>query len=596
MIRYRAHVGRSFTKALAAAMTLGLVAAACGGGSGGNNNSNGGTGNTPTTQNESSLKPTYGGSAVLALEADTTGGWCLSEAQLAISGIQVARAVYDTLTVPDSTGGYAPFLAQSVTSNADFTVWTIKLRSGITFSDGTPFNAAVVRDNLNNFRGTADAGDPTPKHVGTLFPFVYANVKSVKATDNLTVTVTMNKPWSAFPAHLYQYGRLGMMGEAQLNSGKDCFKKMIGTGPFIFKGDWVPNNHLTVVKNPHYWRKDKDGNALPYLDKLTFQTVLETQTLIGNIETGADDLAVTDNTLAIAPFQNDAKSGKIKILESDKDTEIVYTLLNEKTEPFNDYLAREAFGYAFNRAQYNQLRQNGLLKTASGPFAPGVLGYLPASVTNLPTYNLTKAKQLVAQYKQETGHDLTFQYGTPNDSESLKSAQLVKSYMEAAGMKVSIRQADQSQYINDAIQGNFQAQGWRNHPGFDPDTQDIWWVCGGPAPDPQPQIFPKANVCDNPVNFSGFNDKVINDAMADARLTTDVNRRRTDYETVNKEFAKELWELWGYYALWTVPSSTNMHGIDNVKLPTEASVNATGNDPFPGLSSGIDVAPLWKSK
>jgi len=594
MTRYRAHVGRSVTKVAAIALALGMVAAACGGGSGGNK---GGSSNNSSnnTENDTGLKPKYGGSATLALEADTTGGWCLSEAQLAIAGIQVARAVYDTLTVPDSKGGYAPFLAQSVTSNPDFTVWTIKLRPGIVFQDNTPLNAAVVRDNLNNYRGSADSGDPAPTHVGTLFPFVFSYVKSVKATDNLTVTVTMNKPWSAFPAHLYEYGRLGIMAEAQLASGKDCFKHMIGTGPFAFKGDWVPNNHLTVVKNAHYWRKDKDGNPMPYLDKLTFQTVLETSSLLANLRSGSDDLAVTDNTIAIKPLQQDAAAGKLKMVQSDTDTEIIYTLLNIKTEPFNHYSARAAFAYAFNRDQYNTVRQNGLLKLATGPFASGVMGNLPANETNLPNYDVAKAKQYVAQYKQETNKDLSFQYGTTNDSESLKSAQVVKQYMAAAGMKVSIRQADQSQYINDAIAGNFQAQGWRNHPGFDPDTQWIWWVCGGGAPDPQPQVFPADKKCDNPVNFSGFNDAVINSNMADARGTDDAAKRQTSYENVSKEFAKELWSLWGFYALWTVPASNNMHGINNAKLPTATSVNAVGNDPFLGLSSGIDPAPLWKS-
>ena len=55
--------------------------------------------------------------------------------------------------------------------------------------------------------------------------------------------------------------------------GRNCFKNMIGTGPFKFNGDWVVGDHLTVVKNPNYWRKDKDGEQLPYLDKITFKPV-----------------------------------------------------------------------------------------------------------------------------------------------------------------------------------------------------------------------------------------------------------------------------------------------------------------------------------
>ena len=65
--------------------------------------------------------PQYGGRLVYGLEAETTNGWCLPEGQLAIAGIQVARSIYDTLTVPNGDGDFVPFLAQAVTPNADVT-------------------------------------------------------------------------------------------------------------------------------------------------------------------------------------------------------------------------------------------------------------------------------------------------------------------------------------------------------------------------------------------------------------------------------------------------------------------------------------------
>ena len=76
-----------------------------------------------------------------ALDAETTGGWCLPEAQLAIAGIQVARAIYDYLAVPNDKNEYVPDLADKITPNADFTSWTIHVRSGIKFHDGTPLDA-----------------------------------------------------------------------------------------------------------------------------------------------------------------------------------------------------------------------------------------------------------------------------------------------------------------------------------------------------------------------------------------------------------------------------------------------------------------------
>ena len=90
-------------------------------------------------------------SSTFGLEAETTN-YCLSRAQLAISGIQVVAAVYDTLTVPNAKGEAVPYLAKSVEPNADFTEWTITLRDGVTFHDGKPLDADAVKLNLDSPR------------------------------------------------------------------------------------------------------------------------------------------------------------------------------------------------------------------------------------------------------------------------------------------------------------------------------------------------------------------------------------------------------------------------------------------------------------
>jgi peptide/nickel transport system substrate-binding protein len=97
-----------------------------------------------------------GGELTFGLEAETTN-YCLSSAQLAISGIQVVAAVYDTLTVPDSHGNAVPYLAKSFEPNADFTEWTITLRDGVKFHDGTPLDAAAVKLNMDSWRGAPGA-------------------------------------------------------------------------------------------------------------------------------------------------------------------------------------------------------------------------------------------------------------------------------------------------------------------------------------------------------------------------------------------------------------------------------------------------------
>jgi len=171
---------------------------------------------------------------------------------------------------------------------------------------------------------------------------------------------------------------------------------------------------------------------------------------------------------------------------------------------------------------------------------------------------------------------------------------------------MNIKQVDEATLINDAIAGKFQASGWRNHPGFDPDTQWVWWHCNNPpgrntsststeiGTDDAGHVT--GNNCDNPVNFSRFNDAIINKDFEKARASNDQAVRKAAYEDINREFAKQLWDGWGYYSLWTAPSQTNIAGLAGPKLPTATSPDATaeGDNQFTGLSSGVDPSGIWK--
>jgi peptide/nickel transport system substrate-binding protein len=601
---------------VALALVLAMVLAACGSSGGGGATPKGQTGKTGTGLDNvggngvlpglftETTKPTPGGDATFALEAESTGGWCLPEAQLAISGIQVARSIYDYLTVPDDAGNYVPSLADKITPSNNFKTWTIHIRPNIKFQDGSPLNAQVVADNLNAYKGDF------PGHTVLLFYFVFLNVSDIKVVDPMTVQVDMKTPWASFPSHLYEYGRLGIMAEAQLHAGKNCFKKMIGTGPFKFDGDWTPNDHLTVVKNPNYWRKDQFGQQLPYLDKLTFKPVPDGSQMLNGLNSKEFTLANTDDTTTVIPGLLPEVPNNIHLTVSTKYPETGYTIFNTQKPPFNNILARQAWLYAFNYDLYSQLRLHNLNKQANGPFGPGVLGYV--ADTGLPTYNLTKAKALVSQYQQQTGKKISFTLSIPNDAPSQASAQVVVGMMQKAGMTVSLKAEEQSQEINDVIAGSFQAAAWRNHPGFDPDTQYIWWYCSSaqpPAAIPPPKTSEPAptnlglttpdgkigNNCDNPVNFTRFNDPVINKNLDIGRTSTNAAARKAAYEAINREFAKQVWSAWTNWTVWTVPSQTDVRGILGPTLPTatSADVTADGATPFTGLASGTDVSGLW---
>jgi peptide/nickel transport system substrate-binding protein len=518
-----------------------------------------------------------GGSVTYAQEAEDAGGLCLPEAQLDISGINYARAIYDTLTMPNDKGEFVPYLAKSVDHNADYTVWTIGLRDGIKFHDGTALDSQVVKNNLDAYRGTYPGRSPI------LFGLVFGPyIKSVDVVDPLTVNVTVAQPWPAFPSYLWSSSRLGIMAQAQLDS-KDCAKNLIGTGPFKLR-EWVVNDHLTADRNPNYWAKDKDGNQLPYLDSITFKPVPDGQQRLNGLQSGQFDLIHTSSDIDIEQLRALAKQNKITDNESDKFAEVAHLMLCTAPptdsvcpgSPFANVHARNAVALALDRQTLNHVRAKDIPQIASGPFAPGAVGYL--SDAGFPQFNLDKAKQEVAAYKQDTGKDLTFTYGGTPDPEGVDTQNFIKSMFEAAGMKVSTYTVEQTQYINVAVARNFQMYGWRNFPGSDPDSLFVWWNCNNAAP----------AACDNLVNFGGFNDPVITSDLQKGRTDTDPATRAGYYEDLNRQFSKELYNLWTSWVVWSVSTSTKVHDIFGPPLPD-------GSAPNPGLATGHSMAGLFKT-
>ena len=245
---------------------------------------------------------------------------------------------------------------------------------------------------------------------------------------------------------------------------------------------------------------------------------------------------------------------------------------------------KQAVAYAVDRDTYNRLRNDGIQQNASGPFAPGVDGHLDDA--GLPAFSPEKAKAAAAQYKQETGKDLTFTLNHTADPSTTQDAVLVQQMVQQnAGVKVQLNSVpDQSTLINIAIGRQFDATLWRNHPGADDDTQYVWWHCSNSPPvgtDPN-----GAAPCDNPVNFGAFNDPIINSAFDKARQSSVPAERTKLYEDINREFAKQLWNLWAQYTLWTVAYKTNIHGILGPDLPD-------GAKPFEGLPTGHPLSGLW---
>jgi len=504
----------------------------------------------PSASAASGPKP--GGSVVYGLEAETGGGWCPPTARLAISGIEVGAAIYDTLMVPNSKNQMVPYLAKSVTPNADFTSWTITLRDGIKFHDGTPLDAAAVVQNFDAYRKS------------TLLGAALKDIATTTATGPLEVTVTTKRPWPQFPWFLYLDGRLLIEAPAQLNA-PDCASKLIGTGPFKLD-HWTVNQELVASKNPNYWQKDAKGTQLPYLDSITFKPVAEAVQRVNGLQAGQLDMIHTSDGQQIDALQQ-LKTNFNLVQQPNGRAEVRYYLLNTAKPPLDDLNARRAVAMAIDRNQINQLRNNGVHRVANGPFDTSVIGYLKD--TGYPKFDLKAATKLASAYKAAHGGQFSVVLEHTNDPANTQEAELIKEQLSKAGIDGTLKQDDQTAFILAAVGGNFSILLWRQHPGDDPDAQYLWWDNG------------------SILNFGKINDPTLQALLDQGRTETDPAKRKQIYQAVNKRFGSQVYNVWSYYDQWTIATKKNVSGVLGPPLPDGGGKPAPllyGRHPLLGIS------------
>lgn len=219
------------------------------------------------------------------------------------------RQVVDSLTDQDpKTGKIVPWLAKSWDVSSDATTFTFRLRSGVTFSDGSKLTAQVVKDNF----------DAVPKlgALGTLAEGYLSGVKSTTVVAPLTVKVTFSQPNAQFLQATSTHS-LGIESSASVKRTpqQKCSDGVIGSGPFVLK-QYVQNQSITLAKRTGYaWgssRWSKNGEA--YLDKLVFKVVPEAGVRAGSLQSGQVDAISTvgkANEAALGAVRSPCSDGPI---------------------------------------------------------------------------------------------------------------------------------------------------------------------------------------------------------------------------------------------------------------------------------------------
>ncbi len=264
-------------------------------------------------------------------------------------------------------GKIVPVLATSW-ENPDPNTWVFKLRSGVKFSDGTPFTAKDVVASYERHK----------KLDGPLVP-LYSTVTSFAATDDQTVTVKTSKPLGTLLSSL----TLLFIGPAAKINTDGFFNKPIGTGPFTVES-FKPDEKLDLAANPTYW----DG--APKLSKLEFVNIPEVAGRITGLENGEVDVLTQ-----IPPDQVGSVKGSDAITYSTTPSWTYYfDWFNSNRKPFNDKRVRQAMWHALNLEGTVKDLFGDLASVAQAPLAQGVIG---APKLSPYAYDPAKAKQLLTE-------------------------------------------------------------------------------------------------------------------------------------------------------------------------------------------------------
>ncbi|HLG91508.1 MAG TPA: ABC transporter substrate-binding protein [Acidimicrobiales bacterium] len=482
----------------------------------------------------SNATPKPGGSLNVGVESEVNG-FNPQSARFDPGGILYARTVFDPLAAYDLNGNVQPYLAQSITHNADYTQWTVTLRSGIKFHDGTALDANALKMNLDGLISSPLTGP------------ALSNVKSTALSGPLSVTLSMYEPWVPFPVYLT--GQLGFVAAPSMLNNPSGTNQPVGTGPFVFK-EWVPNDHFTATKNPNYWRP-----GLPYLDQITFHPIPENSSRDNALLSGTMDLIHSSDPDTLVATRS--RPGFAVITDANNTVgqpDMDFVMLNCAVAPTSNLKVRRALAYATNQQALINALADGLLQPSTGPFPPGNIYH---DTTGYPSYDPAQARQLVQQAERELGGPISFELGTTNSSKSLQSIQLLQGMWQDVGIKTTLRQFEQTQFIANALVGHYQAYTWRQFAAPDPDINYVWWSISNAKP-----------VGTSALNFARNKDQQVQAALDTGRTHTDQAVRIQAYKTVACRFGADCPYIWNDKTMWTVAAR---RGVENFNAGTTPS-------------------------
>lgn len=458
-------------------------------------------------------------------------------------GIQ--RLIMDGLFGFDDEMKLIPMLATGYTANDDATEFTVTLRQGISFSDGTPFNADAVIANANRWMD---------KDLGLKrTTFLCNTLASCDKVDDNTVKFTLSSPFGAFINSLAHPATL-LMSPKTIEAGLDaCASAPVGTGQYTFR-EWTQGDHLTVDLKKDWWgytEKMDDGNTLVASDAgfktITFKPVKEGATRAAMLQSGDAQVIWDIPAESLSTLQADPNVN----VNTQEGLVTYWLMMNTQKTPYTDVKVRQAMNYAIDKEAFIKICYNGLGTPATSMMGKQTQFYKG----NDPyPYDPEKAKELLKEAGLENGFTTLFMYR--NSSTNQKVAEFLKQQLEQVGITVELKAMESAvlnQTVQDCDKPGSEADVELYYSGWSSSTGDADW---GLRP-----MLAKESEPPMSYNISYYENDEVDQLLKDALATADTDKRAEDYAKIQDTIWEDCPCVWLFHLYNTLGTSKKVAGI-----------------------------------
>lgn len=412
------------------------------------------------------------------------------------------RLIYQGLFGFDAEMNLVPLLAESYESNAEATEFTITLREGVSFHDGTPFDAEAVKVNIDRLRN--------PDNNLSRRSLV-SMVSAVEVVDARTVKLVLEAPFGAMIASLAHPGAMMISPAALEEFGSDIDRNPVGTGAFTFT-NWSADT-LEVARNEDYWK----GPAK--VDNVIIRSVPESGARMAMLQTGEAQFVPNFPPELMQVVQNNPQ------LQVETSPSIVewYVALNSTKEPFGNKLVRQALNHAVDKDAFCQVVFSGLCTPADSIIPKGLAFHVPVGEYE---YDPDRARALMAEAGYADG--FSTEIWANSNTESLRAVQFLQQQLAQIGVEVTVvpLEAGVAAQRIWSVESAEDAEVQMYYGGWSSSTGDADWgirplLLGENTP---PSMF----------NVAYYADEALDEAINGAIGTADPDERAAFYETAQQ--------------------------------------------------------------